>query len=182
MNAQPLTPPRPAAWVAGIRFAVAVTLALAIPSLGLTQPITGTLVNALLFFAVATLGVGQAMMLGMITPLSAVLRGVLPLPLAIMIPFIALGNAALVSVYGALRARHRGLAVVAAAVCKFALLYAIVTLLNARPVAVAAGGAAQAVILPAALAEMMRWPQLATALAGGLLALGVHEGYRRLSR
>jgi hypothetical protein len=117
------------AWHRAARLTLGIALALCIPLLGLPQAITGTLVNALLFTAVATMGTGQAMMLGMITPLSAALRGVLPLPLALMIPFIAMGNATLAGIYGALRARHRGAAVVIAAVTKFALLYAAVTLL-----------------------------------------------------
>jgi hypothetical protein len=47
---------------------------------------------------------------------------------------------------------------------------------------VAVSDTAQSVAIPTALAEMMRWPQLATALMGGLLAIGLQEGHRRLTR
>jgi hypothetical protein len=40
--------------------------------------------------------------------------------------------------------------------------------------------AAQAVKLPLAMVTMMQWPQLATALAGGLIALGLTHGFERL--
>ena len=99
-----------------------------------------------------------------------------------MVPFIALGNATLVSVYSTLRARNRVLAVIVAAVAKFALLFAVVTLLSAHPLSVAAGTTAQPVKLGAAIVYMMQWPQLATALAGGALALGISEGVRRVSK
>ncbi|NLD45210.1 MAG: hypothetical protein GX657_17160, partial [Chloroflexi bacterium] len=40
------------------------------------------------------------------------------------------------------------------------------------------GGVAQAVAMPAAIVEMMRWPQLGTALVGGVIALGVDRLWR----
>ncbi len=60
-----------------------------------TSPVP--LVNALLILTVLWLGVSQALFVGMVTPMGAALSGILPLPLWIMIPFIALGNAVLVS-------------------------------------------------------------------------------------
>ncbi len=151
---------------------LALTAGVTIPTLGLPQWITGPLVNALLFLTALRLGVSGAMVVGLVTPLAAVLRGVLPLPLLVMTPFIALGNATLVGVFGTLRGRNPRLAVGAAALAKFALLSATVTLLVARPLSLAIGGSAQVVALPAAMVEMMRWPQLATALIGGAIALG----------
>lgn len=159
----------------GIGFVVGLGLALAIPNLGLPQGITGPLVNALLLGAAVWLGRDQALLLGFVTPLSAALRGVLPLPLWVMIPFIALGNATLVSLYSALRPRGHWLALALAALAKVALLSAVVTWLSARPLSLAIGGAPQAVILSPGLATMMRWPQLATALAGGALFWGVER-------
>ena len=108
----------------------------------------------------------------MVTPLGAALRGVLPLPMVVMIPFIALGNAVLVSVYAALRERNRAWALVAGAVAKFAVLFGSVTVLQLAPLTLTVGATANAVAIPAALAQMMSWPQLATALGGGILAQG----------
>ena len=163
----------------GIGFLLGLCLALIIPNLGLPQGITGPLVNALLLGAAVWLGREQALLLGLITPLSAVLRGVLPLPLWVMIPFIALGNATLVSVYSALRSRGHWLALGAAALAKCALLSAAVTWLTLRPLSLAIGGAPQMVALPASLVNMMRWPQLATALAGGALLWLIERGVQR---
>jgi hypothetical protein len=162
-----------AEWTGMARLALMLATALAITNLGLPQSITGPLVNALLLLTVEWCGVSQAILVGMVTPMGAALRGVLPLPLLIMIPFIALGNAAMTSVYGALRERNRWVALVSAAVAKFALMYAAVTLLSVRPLSLFTAGGSQSVSIPVALAAMMTWPQLATALAGGLIAFGI---------
>ena len=73
------------------------------------------------------------------------------------------------------------LALIAGAVLKFAWLYGVTAWLVANPLQLVAGGAAQAVKLPPTLVTMMQWPQLATALAGGLIALGVTFGLGRLA-
>jgi hypothetical protein len=159
-------------WLNLARVGLFLVLALLIPSFGLPQPITGPLVNALLLLAVETAGLGTALAVGMITPMAALLHGVLPLPLMVMIPFIALGNAALASVYNALRGRNRLLALAAGATAKFMLLSVAVTWLAARPLSLLAGGAAQTLLLPASLVQMMLWPQLVTAVTGGLIAIG----------
>ena len=144
-------------------------------------PITGPLVNALLILSVEMLGVGPAAFVGMVTPLSALLHGVLPLPLMVMIPFIALGNMVLMGLYGALRAKNRWLALGVAAVAKFAWLYAAVTWLVVRPPSVLVGTTPQPVAMPASLMQMMQWPQLATALVGGCIAFAIQDGIRRLT-
>lgn len=149
-----------------------IVLGLVIPQVGLPQAVTGPLVNTLLILAVEVAGVGNAVLVGLVTPLSALAHGVLPLPLMVMIPFIGIANAILSTVYGALRARNRVLALVGGALLKFAWLYGVTIWLVARPLQVTVGGTAQAVSLPPALVGMMQWPQLATALAGGLIALG----------
>ncbi|MHB1357705.1 MAG: ECF transporter S component [Anaerolineae bacterium] len=157
-------------------------LALAIQSFGWPQAVTGVLINALLLTTAMWLGLPQAILLGMVTPLGAALRGVLPLPMVVMIPFVALGNAVLVSVFMVLRNRNRAWALVAGAVAKFVLLYGSVTVLQLAPLTLVTGTASSAVAIPAALAQMMSWPQLATALVGGMLALGVVFVSNRLSR
>jgi len=160
-------------WTGMARLALLLAAALAITNLGLPQAITGPLVNALLLLTVEWCGVSQALVVGMTTPVGALLRGVLPLPLLVMIPFIAAGNAVLVSIYGALRERNRWVALALAAFGKFVLLYASVTLLSARPLSLLTSGGSQVAAIPPALASMMAWPQLATALAGGAIALGI---------
>ncbi len=164
---------RPASWARAVGMLLAISAGLVIPLVGMPQWVTGPLVNALLILTGLWLGPSEAAIVGMVTPLSAAVRGVLPLPLLVMIPFIALGNAALVTVFGALRGRGHVLAACVASGAKFVVLYAAVTLLVARPLSLVMGGGAQVVTIPAAITEMMRWPQLATALAGCGIALGV---------
>jgi hypothetical protein len=65
---------------------------------------------------------------------------------------------------------------------KFALLYAAVALLVVRPLSLATAEGAQVVQLPLAMVNMMQWPQLATALAGGVLAFGIRYVAGRISR
>jgi hypothetical protein len=163
------------------RLVLLMGIGIAISAIGMPQAITGPLVNALLILTVLSNGVSQAILVGMVTPLGAALSGILPLPLWVMIPFIALGNALFVSVFGALQTRNRWLALGAAAFVKFACLYAMVSLLAARPLHLIIGGVPQAISIPAAIAAMMSWPQLATALAGGVIAFGIAGIGKRLA-
>ncbi len=169
-------------WITRARLPLLIGAALVMTTLGLPQPVTGPLVNALLLLTVAWAGVSEALVVGMVTPMGAALRGVLPLPLVLMIPFIALGNAAFVSLYAVLRGKDRWLALGVAAVAKFAVLAAVATVLAVRPVSLPIAGTPQVVAIPAAIVEMMRWPQLATALAGGLIAFGVESTVHRRLR
>ena len=159
-------------WPRLAAFGLLSTFALLIPALGWPQPVTGSLVNALLLITVEMLGAWPAVALGTVTPLGGLLHGVLPLPLAVMIPFIALGNATLVGIYGILRRRSRWLGLGIAALAKFALLYAFASFFAMRPFYVGLSVAPK-VIMPAAIVHTMSWPQLVTAVAGGLLAFAI---------
>ncbi len=164
-------------WPRLAAFGALLALALLIPALAWPQPVTGALVNALLLITVETLGLGPAIALGMVTPLGGLLHNVLPLPLAVMIPFIMLGNATLVSLYNALRERNRYLALGVAAVAKFGVLLTAVSFFAARPLTLALSGAPRTVVMPAAIVNMMSWPQLVTSVAGGLLAFAALRAF-----
>jgi hypothetical protein len=158
-----------------------IALGMAIPKMGMPQAVTGPLVNALLLITVELMGTGTAALVGLTTPLSALAHGVLPLPLMVMIPFIGIANAVLSTVYGALRATNKWLALSAGAVLKFLWLYGVTAWLTATPLRVTIGGARQVVQLPSKLVTMMQWPQLLTAMVGGLVALGVTFGLKQLT-
>ena len=159
-----------------------IALGVAIPQIGLPQAITGPLVNALLLIAVETTGLGSAVLVGLATPLSALAHGALPLPLMVMIPFIGIANTILSTVYSTFRPQSRALALVAAAILKFAWLYGITTWLVSRPLQIATSGTSQAIALPATFVTMLQWPQLATALAGGLIALGLSLAVEQITK
>ena len=167
-----------ARWITPAKIGLAVSLGLLIPALGLPQPVTGPLVNALLLITVMTTGAWAAMLVGLVTPLNALFGGVLPPPLMVLIPFIALGNGTFACIFSALRARNYWLGVITGGLLKFALLYAAVTWL-VNPLSGALAGS-RAMALPAVMINMMRWPQLATALAGGALAYAAVVACRRL--
>lgn len=182
MNTREMIWTRNIEWASLVRLAVLMGAGLLITNLGLPQWLTGPLVNALLILTVVWGGISQAIFVGMVTPLGAALSGVLPLPLLVMIPFIALGNAVFVSIFGSLYGKNRWLALAVSAVVKAGFLYAAVTLLVARPLSLVIAGQAQPVVVPGTIVNMMSWPQALTALAGGLIAFGVNWGAARLTK
>ncbi|HEY8497955.1 MAG TPA: hypothetical protein VIK90_01765 [Limnochordales bacterium] len=130
----------------------------AFQALGLPQPVTGPVVNATLFLAGWVAGPLFGAAIGLLTPVVALWRGILAAPLAPLVPFIGAANALQVLLACYLRRLHVAAAVGAAAVVKWALLSTAV-----RTV----------VAVPPPVAVAMQWPQLVTALVGGLLAWAV---------
>jgi len=154
-----------------ITFVVLLGIAIAAP-LFHNQFITGPIVNATLLAAVALVGMQGAIFICLIPSVIALSVGTLPAVLAPMVPFIMIGNVILVSTFGYLRNKNYWLGLVSGSVLKFAFLFgtsSIVTnlLLNQQ--------------VAAKVAAMMSWPQLVTALAGGLLAYGFLRSTKRFS-
>jgi hypothetical protein len=142
-------------------FTFLLSAAIFLPSIIHQQVITGPLVNAILLIAVMILNPSSALMVGLIPSVVALSRGLLPLALAPMIPFIMLGNSIYIFTFSKLYKKSFVLAVIAAASFKFGLLHGV-----------------SQWILPSLLPNklltkaslMMSWPQLVTALAGGFIA------------
>lgn len=125
------------------------------------QPITGPLVNALLLLATVLVGPLEAVMIGLVPSTVALMSGTLPLPLAPMVPFIMIGNALFVGLFHYSKKLGFLPAVIIAALVKFAFLSGTVHLLMNTMLKSE---------LVAKLSIMMTWPQLFTALTGGLIA------------
>jgi len=125
------------------------------------QPITGPIVNACLFIAVSILGVQAGIMLGLLPSLIALSVGTLPAPLAPMVPFIMASNAIMVVVFSYLKNKNFAVGIITASLLKFLFLfstsYVVVNLITQKSIAQKA-------------TQMMSWPQLITALLGGLIA------------
>jgi uncharacterized membrane protein len=139
--------------------ALILALAIVVQSVKMPQYLTGPLVNALLFTASALVGPLSGVLVGLFTPLLAFSFGIMPLAPAI--PVIVLGNCFLAIFYG-LFAKKPILAVIVAAFAKFAVMtlsvyYLFPLLLQ--------------ITFPQQVVTMLTVPQLATALAGGALAL-----------
>lgn len=136
-----------------------------------SQPITGPIVNATLFVSVILLGTSEALLVGLIPSVIALSVGTLPAVLAPMIPFIMLSNAVLIIVFALLRKSNYWAAVILASLLKFLFLLAtssiVINLLLKKEVATK-------------VAAMMSWPQLLTALAGGILAYGFLRLVRKI--
>jgi len=142
------------------RTAILMALTLVIQMMGMPQYATGPLVNTMLYVAAVFVGIWGGVAIGLVTPVIAFWRGILPPPLGPMIPFIALGNAVLVIVYGLVEKRSKYIAVIAASVIKYLVL---------------AGAVGFVVSVPPKIAQMMQVPQLITALAGGAIAILLSE-------
>lgn len=142
--------------------------------IGLPQPVTGPLVNLMLILTTLVTNVYGGIALGTITPLIALLRGQLPALLAPFVPFIIVGNILLVLFFALLyRGSNRPawqnwkgwLGIIFAATAKFLWLFVSARFLLQALVAKS---------LPEKIIGLMTFPQLATALLGGGLALLFH--------
>ncbi len=136
-----------------------VAIAVAAPYFG-NQLITGSIVNALLFISVATMGLESAFLLCLIPSLISIYTGLLPLALAPMIPFIMTGNALMVLVFSKLKAKNFWVGAIPSALIKFIFIWSVGIILANSVL----HGIASKVML------MISWPQLATAIAGASVA------------
>lgn len=149
------------------RTAILLALTIVFQSLGrfiplgqFSQFIVGPLVNACLIIAAAYTGLAGGAVVAVVSPFGAILTGAaIPLPFA---PFIAGGNFVLVLVFFLLKKKPLA-GIASGAVLKFGFLWASVNLF----VWMMSIPAAKAVILIASFS----WPQLVTAVIGGILAL-----------
>ncbi|HUW21372.1 MAG TPA: iron hydrogenase [Candidatus Bathyarchaeia archaeon] len=134
------------------------------------QTITGPVINATLFVSTMLLGFQAGIIVGLVPSIIALSAGLLPPVLTPMIPFIMVGNAILVVTFNVLKDRNYWLGVILASILKFAFLsgtsLTVVNLLLKKEIA------RQAAI-------MMSWPQLLTAIAGGVLAYLFVKFYKR---
>ena len=141
------------------------------------QWLTGPIVNAILIIILFLVGARSALVLCLVPSLMALSGGLLPAILAPAVPFIMIGNVILVLtvdwVYQNNKDNFRGYlyGVIAGAALKSAFLYFsvnFITRLLIKPE------------LTAKVAQMMSWPQLATALTGGLIAWIVLKWLKRI--
>lgn len=126
------------------------------------QQVTGPIINALLFIAVVMLGLRQALVVCFMPSIMALLAGVL-LPIMVpIVPFIMLSNVVLVVIFSYFYQKNFWLGIGLASVVKFIFIWstttAVANLFIKNPAIVNK------------ISQLMSWPQLVTALAGGLLA------------
>lgn len=160
-------------WITETAAMLALLMVLQALTKPLGQLVTGSCVNAVLAVTVLFCGLGSGITVALISPVCAYLLGIAPQVLTV--PVIMLGNAAFVAVLRLVSGKQiwkNVLAWLAAALCKFTLLYALVKYGICG--ILAEGLLAQGLLktpmltaLPATFGAM----QLVTALIGGGLAL-----------
>lgn len=158
-------------WLCRTAVMIAVLVALQFVTKPLGQFVTGSCVNMVLVVATLCGGLWCGFTVALISPFAAFLVGVGPALIQI-VPVISVGNIVLVLVYDFVYKKldrawvRECAAVIAAAVLKFAALYLVVVKLL-LPVL----GLAEKQV--AVMSVMFSWPQLVTALIGGVLGVVV---------
>ena len=144
-----------------------------IPAFVHQQFLTGPIINALLILSFLYLGKSKAFFLALIPSTVALSRGLLPLALAPMVPFIMISNCLYIIVFAKLQAKSQVknfLAILFAALAKTTFLFVISKLLMEKILATA---------LASKIAMMMSWPQLWTAIVGGIMALLISQALQK---
>ncbi|MBQ9968531.1 MAG: hypothetical protein IJO88_07400 [Oscillospiraceae bacterium] len=169
-------------WITETAVMLALLVALQYLTKGFGQFVTGSCVNALLAVAVLFVGLGSGVTVALVSPVLAYLLGIAPQIL--VVPAIMAGNTVLVLVLHFVASGRKPmmqiLGWIAAAVCKFAVLYLIVAKVVCGVLAgsLLDSGALKEPMLKA-LPATFSWPQLVTALIGGGLALLVVPALKR---
>ena len=144
-------------------------VAIFLPFVVHVQFITGSIVNAILILALFLVGVRSALVLCLIPSMMALSGGLLPAILAPVVPFIMIGNVMLVlCVDYALgrqitsnNAKNYWVGVLIGASLKFTFLFFSVNFISKLLINQE---------LAVKVAQMMSWPQFATAITGGMIA------------
>ncbi|MFC1678415.1 iron hydrogenase [Patescibacteria group bacterium] len=159
------------------QFLALAAIATLLPFLIHLQWATGPIVNAVLIIALFLIGVRSALVLCLVPSLMALAGGLLPAILAPVVPFIMIGNVIFVLtvdwLYHTIKSDFRGfwIGVGVGAGLKFLFLFSSITFIGKLPIKQE---------LAMKVAQMMSWPQFATALAGGLIAWAVLKWLKRI--
>lgn len=143
------------------RTAVLLAIVLAVQALRLPTYFTGPVVNGILIITTIFSGVASGVIIGCITPLVALMTGIIPSAALPIVPVIVVSNITLVVFFYFLDKANRYLAWLGAALAKFAVFYIFLNYLLEL----------LGLQLPPPLIIAFQLPQLYTALAGGFLAI-----------
>jgi len=140
------------------------------------QWVTGPIINAILVLILFLVGIRSALVVCLIPSLMALSGGLLPAVLAPVVPFIMISNVIFVlgidRLYQATKNEKKGywLGVLVGAGFKFLFLLASVNFIGRLLIK-------QELVVK--VAQMMSWPQFATAMTGGLIAWAVLKWLKR---
>jgi riboflavin transporter len=141
------------------------------------QWITGPIVNALLILILFVVGIRSALLMCLVPSVMALAGGLLPAPLAPVVPFIMISNVIFIlSVdyfYRASQKQFNGfwIGVVVGGALKYLFIWfnvnLMINLILKKDLAVA-------------VIRMVSWPQFATALIGGVIAFTILKWLKRI--
>jgi hypothetical protein len=141
------------------------------------QWVTGPIINAILILILFLVGIRSALVVCLVPSLMALSGGLLPVILSPVVPFIMISNVIFVLsidwLYNQNKKEIQGywLGVLAGAGLKFLFLLLSVNFIGKLLIKQE---------LTIKVAQMMSWPQFATAIAGGLIAWAVLKWLRRV--
>ncbi|MFH1183231.1 MAG: hypothetical protein V1690_03140 [Candidatus Moraniibacteriota bacterium] len=146
-----------------VETSIATVVAVIVPALLAHTPqnqfIVGPIVNAVLFWVALRVGITNALFIAVIPSLIALFRGMLPPTAAMFIPFIILGNCAMILAFSLIKSKL-WLRVAASSVLKTLVIFLPTWLL---------------LNLSSPVSFMMSWPQLVTAIVGGLIVVIINK-------
>lgn len=148
-----------------ITFSILAVFVVYLPTLIHSQIITGTLINMSLILATFLIGPYVAVILGLMPSSFALLSGLLPFPLASIVPFIIISNIILIFTYYYLGKKMFIFSIFTAGFLKFAFLststYFILSIIMKNKQ------------LTATVSNMFGFTQILTAIIGGVIAYAV---------
>jgi len=150
------------AWFLGLS-----TTAMSVPLIVHLQPFSGPIINAVLILILFIVGIRSALVVALIPSLMALAGGLLPAILAPAVPFIMISNVIFIITidwfYNTIVDPQRGYwtGVLIGAGLKFAFLLASTSIVS---------GLLLKQELAPKVAQIMSWPQFATAVVGGAIA------------
>ena len=157
------------------QFAGLASVAMFLPFILHVQWITGPIVNAVLILTLLKFGFRNAIAIAVVPSLMALSGGLLPIILAPVVPFIMIGNMILILCvdwcYRNFENKTKGYwaGVLLGASLKFLFLFFSVNIIS---------GLLIQQELSLKIAQMMSWPQLYTALLGGVIAWAVWKRFK----
>ncbi len=140
------------------------------------QWITGPVINAILILILFLVGVRSALVAALVPSLMALSGGLLPAILAPAVPFIMIGNVIFILTidwfYNRTKDDSKGfwLGVISGAALKFSFLFLSVSFIGRLLIKQETASK---------VAEMMSWPQFATAVMGGMIAWALLKWLKR---
>lgn len=159
------------------QFLLLAGIATVVPFFFHVQWATGPMVNAILIIALFILGIRSAFLLCLIPSLMALAGGLLPAVLAPIVPFIMISNVLFVFTIDYFYRNHRDaikgfwIGLAAGASLKYLFLYFNTQLMASLILKQELAGK---------VAMLMSWAQLATALAGGVIAFAILKPLKRI--